>query len=74
MNDCFSAGESFQQYPIGCCWIKTSHYIRVRTALPPKADIGDHDWDVRFVPKADIVNIGNDQLALFLECVEYRPK
>jgi hypothetical protein len=24
------------------------------SALPPKADIADHDPDVRFVPKADI--------------------
>jgi hypothetical protein len=23
--------------------------------LPPKADIGERDWDVRFVPKADIL-------------------
>jgi len=25
------------------------------SALPPKADIADHDWHVRFVPKADIL-------------------
>jgi len=24
------------------------------SALPPKADIAERDWDVRFVPKADI--------------------
>jgi hypothetical protein len=24
------------------------------SALPPKADIAEYDWDVRFVPKADI--------------------
>jgi hypothetical protein len=24
------------------------------SALPPKADIGDHRWNVRFVPTADI--------------------
>jgi hypothetical protein len=23
------------------------------SALPPKADIAERDWDVRFVPKAD---------------------
>jgi hypothetical protein len=23
------------------------------SALPPKADIGERGWDVRFVPKAD---------------------
>jgi len=28
------------------------------SALPPKADIVDHDWDVRFVPKADILRCG----------------
>jgi hypothetical protein len=26
------------------------------SALPPKADIRQHDLDVRFVPKADIGN------------------
>jgi hypothetical protein len=26
----------------------------VMSALPPKADIGAHDHDVRFVPRADI--------------------
>jgi hypothetical protein len=25
------------------------------SALPPKADIGECHWDVRFVPKADIL-------------------
>jgi hypothetical protein len=25
------------------------------SALPPKADIGRRDYDVRFVPKADIL-------------------
>jgi hypothetical protein len=24
------------------------------SALPPKADIAERDWNVRFVPKADI--------------------
>jgi hypothetical protein len=24
------------------------------SALPPKADIAERNWDVRFVPKADI--------------------
>jgi len=33
---------------------QTSAHVRVMSALPPKADITDHDWDVRFVPKADI--------------------
>jgi hypothetical protein len=25
------------------------------SAFPPKADIAERDWDVRFVPKADIL-------------------
>jgi hypothetical protein len=25
------------------------------SALPPKADIAERDWDVRFVPKADML-------------------
>jgi hypothetical protein len=25
------------------------------SALPPKADIAESDWNVRFVPKADIM-------------------
>jgi hypothetical protein len=28
------------------------------SALPPKADIGERKWDVRFVPKADILRRG----------------
>jgi hypothetical protein len=29
-------------------------HVRVMSALPPKADIAESDWHVRFVPKADI--------------------
>ena len=29
------------------------------SALPPKADVAEHDWDVRFVPKADIMQCTN---------------
>jgi hypothetical protein len=32
------------------------------SALPPKGDIAEHRRHVRFVPKADIVNIGDHQL------------
>jgi hypothetical protein len=32
---------------------QTSPYIRVMSALPPEADIGTQQRDVRFVPKAD---------------------
>ena len=32
--------------------------VSAMSALPPKADIGERDWHVRFVPKADIVRWG----------------
>jgi hypothetical protein len=31
------------------------------SALPPKADIHWSDWDVRFVPKADILRCGKER-------------
>jgi|SRR6516164_8838537 hypothetical protein len=33
---------------------RTSEDIQSMSALPPKADIGTHSRNVRFVPKADI--------------------
>jgi len=30
------------------------------SALPPKADIGTQSWNVRFVPKADILRCGKE--------------
>jgi len=33
---------------------QTSRHVRKMSALPPKADIAECDWNVRFVPKADI--------------------
>jgi hypothetical protein len=33
---------------------RTFRSVRLMSALPPKADIGQRDSDVRFVPKADI--------------------
>ena len=33
---------------------RTSTSAWAMSALPPKADIAESDWDVRFVPKADI--------------------
>jgi hypothetical protein len=33
---------------------QTSGHVQSMSALPPKADIGTHSWNVRFVPKADI--------------------
>jgi hypothetical protein len=35
---------------------QTWMHVRVMSALPPKADMDQHGRDVRFVPKADIVN------------------
>jgi hypothetical protein len=34
---------------------QTSGHLRTMSALPPKADIAERDWHVRFVPKADIL-------------------
>jgi len=31
------------------------------SALPPKADIGEHDEHVRFVPKADIAGADEEK-------------
>src|SRR6516165_8972835 len=31
------------------------------SALPPKADIGTHSWNVRFVPKADILRCSKER-------------
>jgi hypothetical protein len=33
---------------------RTFTHLRPMSALPPKADIAESDWHVRFVPKADI--------------------
>jgi hypothetical protein len=37
---------------------QTFTYVRPMSALSPKADIAERDWDVRYVPKADIVRCG----------------
>jgi hypothetical protein len=37
---------------------QTSDWRLLMSALPPKADIAVCDWNVRFVPKADIL-LGN---------------
>ena len=34
---------------------RTSQDVRVMSALPPKADIAERDYHVRFVPQADIL-------------------
>src|SRR5262249_52296896 len=33
---------------------RTLGHVRAMSALPPKADIGTHSWNVRFLQKADI--------------------
>ena len=33
---------------------QTLRCIQPMSALPPKADIGERNWDVRFVPEADM--------------------
>jgi hypothetical protein len=33
------------------------------SALPPKADIGTQSWNVRYVPKADIVLLTTSRVA-----------
>jgi hypothetical protein len=33
---------------------QTFRQVRVMSALPPKADVGERDRHVRFVPEADI--------------------
>ena len=38
---------------------RTFGHVRAMSALPPKADIGTHSRDVRFVPKADSCTAAN---------------
>src|SRR6516164_2928693 len=40
---------------------RTSEDIQSMSALPPKADIGTHSRNVRFVPKADILHCGKER-------------
>jgi hypothetical protein len=35
-------------------------HLRPTSALPPKADIAERHWDVRFVPKADMAELDCD--------------
>jgi hypothetical protein len=44
---------------------QTLTVVRVMSALPPKADIAEHDWHVRFVPEADIVTLCQAVVGLF---------
>jgi hypothetical protein len=41
---------------------RTFPNVRPMSALPPKADIGTQSWNVRFVPKADIMQCSNQSL------------
>ena len=43
---------------------QTLAHLRLMSALPPKADMVQHDRDVRFVPKADITRCSNRSLLL----------
>jgi hypothetical protein len=47
-----SAGQDLPMSALG--HKRTSAHVRMTSALPPKADIGGAQRDVRFVPKADI--------------------
>jgi len=40
---------------MGYALIEIKHPDAPMSALPPKADIAESDWHVRFVPKADIL-------------------
>jgi hypothetical protein len=40
---------------------RTSEHVRAMSALPPKADMAKHRWDVRFVPIGGI-GPNNDRL------------
>src|SRR5262249_20230083 len=40
---------------------RTSRPVEAMSALPPKADIGTPSWNVRFVPKADILHCGKER-------------
>jgi hypothetical protein len=40
----------------------TSNWRPLMSALPPKADLAQHDRDVRFVPKADSCTATNSRL------------
>ena len=39
---------------------QTLAHVRVMSALPPKADLDQYGRDVRFVPKADFVELLDD--------------
>jgi hypothetical protein len=41
---------------------RASRPFRRMSALPPKADIGTQSWNVRFVPKADMVGAAKTAL------------
>src|SRR6516164_3157770 len=56
------SARSGQQHDQACCHCLHGEVFTFRelasmmnmSALPPKADIAERDWHVRFVPKADI--------------------
>ena len=50
---------------------KDSPILQPMSALPPKADIAECDWDVRFVPKADIRILFEQLIGALLEKWRY---
>jgi hypothetical protein len=42
---------------------QTSDCRLLMSALPPKADIAERNWDVRFVPKADVSRCSKNPLS-----------
>ena len=40
---------------------QTSEHVQSMSALPPKADIDEREWHVRFVPTADIRDDVNEK-------------
>src|SRR5215470_16284721 len=52
---------------------RTLKRLYLMSALPPKADIGTQSWNVRFVPKADILHCGK-RTRLFDHLVGARQK
>ena len=48
-------GSNYQRFMSALGQKQTFGNVRLMSALPPKADIAERDWHVRFVPNADIM-------------------
>ena len=53
-----------------CFWGNSGHWAM--SALPPKADIRTQSWNVRFVPKADILQCNNQSHLLGHALLNFR--